>query len=79
MVAGIRGRINEQKLMEVGLTTLDKRRIRGDMIQTSRILTGIDQLDASTWFTLEPDREGRGRQRQTQQQHHQDSGGVEEI
>ena len=56
MVAGLRGRTYEQKLKEVGLTTLEDRRTRGDMIQTFRILNGIDQVDASTWFTMPTDR-----------------------
>ena len=56
MVAGLRGRSYEQKLREVGLTTLEERRIRGDMIQTSRILNGIYQVDASTWFAMATDR-----------------------
>ena len=60
MVAGLRGRTYEQKLMEVGLTTLEERRIRGDMIQTSRILNGIDQVEASTWFTMATDRDRAG-------------------
>ena len=60
MVAGLRGRSYEQKLREVGLTTLEERRIRGDMIQTSRILNGIDQVDASTWFAMATDRDRVG-------------------
>ena len=60
MVAGLRGRTYEQKLREVGLTTLEERRIRGDMIQTSRILNGIDQVEASTWFTMATDRDRTG-------------------
>ena len=32
MVAGLRGRNYEQKLREVGLTTLEERRVSGDMI-----------------------------------------------
>ena len=60
MVAGLRGRSYEQKLREVGLTTLEDRRIRGDMIQTCRILNGIDQVDASTWFTMATDRDRVG-------------------
>ena len=60
MVAGLRGRSYEQKLREVGLTTLEERRIRGDMIQTSRILNGIDHVDASTWFDMVADRDRAG-------------------
>ena len=43
MVAGLKGRTYEQKLVEVGLTTLEERKVRGDMIQTFRILNGTDQ------------------------------------
>ena len=52
MVAGLKGRTYEQKLVEVGLTTLEERRVRGDMIQTFRILNGIDQVEPGTWFTM---------------------------
>ena len=60
MVAGLRGRSYEQKLMEVGLTTLEERRIRGDMIQTFRITNCIDQVEADTWFTMATDRDRVG-------------------
>ena len=39
---------------------MEERRIRGDMIQTSRILNGIDQVEASTWFTMATDRDRTG-------------------
>ena len=60
MVAGLKGKTYEQKLKEVGLTTLEERRERGDMIQTFRIIHGIDQVERETWFTMgnERDREG---------------------
>ena len=60
MVAGLKGKTYEQKLKEVGLTTLEERRERGDMIQTFRIIHGIDQVERGTWFTMatERDREG---------------------
>ena len=60
MVAGLRGRTYEQKLVEVGLTTLEDRRLRGDMIQTFRILNGIDQVEPSTWFTMAHARDRAG-------------------
>ena len=41
----------EEKLKSVGLTTLSERRLRGDMIQTFKVMHGIDDVDASTWFT----------------------------
>ena len=60
MVAGLRGRTYEQKLVEVGLTTLEERRVRGDMIQTFRILNGIDQVEPCTWFTMANERNRLG-------------------
>ena len=60
MVAGLRGRTYEEKLREVGLTTLHDRRVRGDMIQTFKILNHVDQVNTNTWFSRagERDREG---------------------
>ena len=60
MVAGLRGRNYEQKLREVGLTTLEERRVRGDMIQTFRILNDIDKVEASTWFAMANERDRLG-------------------
>ena len=34
----------------MGLTSLCERRIRGDMIQTFKIIKGIDDVDYKTWF-----------------------------
>ena len=47
---GLRGSY-EEKLKSVGLTLLCERRARGDMIQTFKILKGIDDMDPKTWFT----------------------------
>jgi ribonuclease P/MRP protein subunit RPP40 len=41
MVAGLKGKTYQDKLKEVGLTTLEERRDRGDMIQTFRIIQGL--------------------------------------
>ena len=47
----MRGKTYEDKLREVGLTTLEDRRDRGDTIQTFRIIHGIDQVERGTWLT----------------------------
>ena len=60
MVAGLRGRNYEQKLREVGLTTLEERRDRGDMIQTFRILNNIDKVEPGTWFSMANERDRLG-------------------
>ena len=50
MCQGIHGSY-EERLESIGLTTLCDRRIRGDMIQTFKILNGIDDVDYRTWLT----------------------------
>ena len=41
----------EDKLKKIGLTTLEDRRVRGDCIETFKMLKGITRVDPSTWFT----------------------------
>ena len=60
MVAGLRSRNYVDKLQEVGLTTLEERRTRGDMIQTFRIIQGVDNVETGTWFTMANEREREG-------------------
>ena len=50
-VSGLQGSYYD-KLLAVDLPSLCERRARGDMIQTHRILHGLDRVDPSTWFTL---------------------------
>ena len=52
MVADLAGRTFEEKLAELGLTTLLERRARLDMIQTYKIINGIDNVQTDTWFKL---------------------------
>ena len=58
MVSNFRARNYEDKLREAGMTTLEKRRERGDLIFMFRIMTGKDDVHYSTWFQLMSDREG---------------------
>ena len=51
MISGLRGSY-EEKLGQVGLTTLSERRVRGDMIQTYKILHQVDDLPVSTFFNI---------------------------
>ena len=48
MVSNIKKGSYEERLKVLNLTTLEERRWRGDMIQTWRILTGKDMVDADT-------------------------------
>ena len=58
MIPGLTG-LYEQKLMEVGLTTLVERRSRGDMIEVWKILHGKEDVDFKTWFSLVDDYHSR--------------------
>ena len=52
MVSGLDGKTYEEKLKECGLTTLEERRERGDMIQVWKTLHGQVDVDPTTLFTM---------------------------
>ena len=52
----------EEKLTEVGLTTLADRRHRGDMLETFKILNEIDDVDYHLWFSKVDEQHQRTRQ-----------------
>ena len=52
MVSGLKGKNYLDRLKEVGLTTLQDRRVRGDMIQVWKTLHQKDDVRPETWFTL---------------------------
>lgn len=61
MVVGLRDKPYEQRLAELGLSTLEQRRKRGDLIETYKILTGY--YDVSTMkemFTMNQNHHLRG-------------------
>ena len=49
MIKDLQG-TNEEKLRQLGMTTLSERRKRGDAIQCYRIMKGIDDVEARNWF-----------------------------
>ena len=50
MISGLRASSYEEKLTELGLESLTERRLRLDMLQTFKILKGIDNVDYTKWF-----------------------------
>ena len=52
MTSGLSSSTYEEKLKEVGLTTLEERRKRGDMIEVWKILHHQEDVNPSTWFKL---------------------------
>ena len=52
MVSGLKGAVYEERLKELGLTTLEERRHQADMLQTFKIVRGIDKVNSKTWFQM---------------------------
>ena len=51
IVSGMGNLTYEERLAKLGLTTLQDRRVRGDMIETFKILTEKVDVNPDTWFT----------------------------
>ena len=58
MVSNFQAKNYEDKLREAGMTTLEQRRERGDLIHMYRIMTGKDDIPYTTWFQRMADRDG---------------------
>ena len=52
MISGLNSSTYEDKLRELNLDSLEHRRERSDMIQTYKIIHGVDNVAHSKWFTL---------------------------
>ena len=52
MVYGYQKVSYEERLRRLGLTTLQQRRLRGDLIETYKIITGKENVDPTFFFTL---------------------------
>ena len=61
MVSDAKGKTYEEKLNDMGLTTLKERRKRGDMIETFKTMNGFNNVKKENWFipTQENARETR--------------------
>jgi ribonuclease P/MRP protein subunit RPP40 len=58
MVSNFQAKNYKDKLLEAGMTTLEQRRGRGDLIRMYRIMTGKDDVHFSTWLQRMSDGEG---------------------
>jgi hypothetical protein len=52
MVSGLRSAGYEDRLRELGLTTLEELRHRADMLQMFKIINGAGGLEITDWFEL---------------------------
>ena len=55
MVSGLRAKSYEEKLKELGITSLEERRNQLDMLQTYKIMNGKDNVARNTWFEMASD------------------------
>jgi len=53
LVKGLQNKSYEERLRLLGITSLEKRRIRGDLIQVFRIMKGFDKVDRESFFELD--------------------------
>ena len=58
MVSNLRGRNYKARLEEVGMLSLEERRVRGDMIATYKIMSGKDKVDPGLLFQRGGERQG---------------------
>ena len=49
-ISGLRATTYEEKLRELGIPSLQERRIEIDMVQTFKIVKGIDKVECELWF-----------------------------
>ena len=54
MLPGLESMQFDQRLRELGLYSLERRRMRGDMIEVYKILRGIDRVDSQCLFPRAP-------------------------
>ena len=53
----------DQKLLVLGMTSLEENRKRGDMVEMYKLITGKTKVDYRQWFKLSPARQGAGNTR----------------
>src|SRR6218665_2808252 len=60
MIQGCKYLSYEERLIRCGLTTLEKRRTRGDLIEAYNIITGKESMQSERFFELAPSKVTRG-------------------
>ena len=60
MIQQCRGHTYEDRLKITGLASLEERRVRGDMIEVYKTITGKNKMDSSTLFKLQDNNRTRG-------------------
>ena len=53
LTSDVRGATYEEKLKNAGLTTLEKRRERGDAIEAFKTINGFNRVQKNNWFKFE--------------------------
>ena len=53
LLSDVKGDTYEKKLKDAGLTTLEKRRERGDALETFKTINGFNHVDKDKWFQFE--------------------------
>ena len=60
MIWGYKDLGYEERLKRCGLTTLERRRSRGDLIEAYKIITGKEAVQKEKFFELAPNKATRG-------------------
>ena len=60
MMTGLGHLPYEERLQHLGLFSLEKRRLKGDLIETSKIIQGMDKVDRGKLFPLSHNTRTRG-------------------